>query len=71
MSRRAKVDWVVIDANLQAYRCTRCGGTEALRMPVPATAFVLRARAFEEEHRYCEKPVPAAAAVAPAKEGGS
>lgn len=46
--------WVVLDALHQCYRCERCGATEALKMPAPVDAFVLRGQAFVAEHRYCE-----------------
>lgn len=51
------MDWIVIDGNDQMHKCLRCGAQEPVKMPAPVKAFLLRGKAFIEEHKDC-KPKP-------------
>lgn len=48
------LDWIVVNTVARYYRCTRCGREESLVLPSPATAFVLRGKAFIADHRNCQ-----------------
>lgn len=50
-----RTDWIIIDAIHQRYECKRCGGKEAIKLPAPIDAFVLRGKAFIAEHKHCKE----------------
>lgn len=55
MSKSNRGSWVVVDGDGQGQigRCTRCGDTLRLKLPMNLEAVALYMRAFVEEHLHC------------------
>ena len=51
--------WVIFDTDGkgQIGRCTRCGDTLRLKLPMNLEAVVLYMKAFVQEHSYCTEVV--------------
>ncbi len=49
-------DWIIIDATTQTWSCLRCLKEEPVKLPALASSFILRGKAFGEEHRFCKEP---------------
>lgn len=54
--KKPRADWVILDANDQTLKCTRCGETRPLGkfIPAPITTFIRRTKAFEVLHEDCK-----------------
>lgn len=49
------LDWVVVNGNTQRIECERCGASEPMPMPMPASKMFLIGDAFAAKHKDCKE----------------